>query len=293
MTRIAYANPDLVDGALAAKFVELVDDPPWPWLESSQHLVPWASTVDALDLARDEMKQVFGAVPSVVNRVLDRTFCATVARNKKIDPGFSELVREARTSTSDVEAAVAQWPEWARARFAFVVRQGHHDRAVAGERGVFRFTNPEGLLIFNVNSGGIVEPRPAVVRNFSSAWFIDGHGEPHLLGFILVDDRELQFTRTDVGFVSDEISGAEEAIERARVVVESASKLDYRGPCAVEGYRYRIDVERGDVELRAAARFRPRFTAAHVAVGLAQRANAPLGARFRFDVNEAKLEIRS
>src|SRR5436305_243211 len=101
MTRIAFANVD--NSALAKVFAGLVEDPPWPWLENASGVVAWQNDVDALSFAKDEFKALFGSTPNLIDRVLARSFAATVARQRALDPGISELVREAIPSTSGVE----------------------------------------------------------------------------------------------------------------------------------------------------------------------------------------------
>jgi hypothetical protein len=121
--------------------------------------------------------------------------------------------------------------------------------------------------------------------DLSTLWFVDEHGEPHVVGVTQPKMRGAgvylgcDVVATDVGLMAG-TKWDEPAIERARVVVEAAAGAGYRGPCGVDAFTWRD--EAGEVHLRGVVELNARFTAGHVALGLIKRRSPKAGERFRF-----------
>ena len=269
--------------------------------------------------------------PFSLARAKGRRFDVAARKRALLSPALIDAVRDADPDSADlvtlvdvnglstdaIEATVARWPPFARARFSLTVLRPTspvEDVTVLGHNGYFRFHNPEGLTVFRRGGGAVLAPAPAPVARVCSAWLIDDHGEPHVAGFVRVDSDvgadghgdgdeagllKLSAIRDDANHVVAGTRFDESALERARVVVERACREGLRGPCAVSAVAFRGDAHEvtglsvggksaglsvSDVVVRGAVDFHAGFTIAHVAAGVVARTAAEPGQRVRFVV---------
>lgn len=291
---------------LRAAWLALVDDPPWPWLARTEGLVPWLSTESAARAARVRGLPYAGAAPAVTAKVHDKAWAQAVAARHDLDPELTGLVAAVPgcASVDVIDAVVAGWPPWARASFTLKPAWGTSGRGrirgkdahldvPAGWRAPAA-RGPSGIA-------AVLEPWLARVTDLSSLWHIDAEGVPHLLGTTRqvvrasgvylgcdvvgpagvagdVDGEGDDGRRPRAGTQWDEV-----AVARARVLVTAAAAEGYRGPCGVDAFSWRDDA--GGEHLRGVVELNARFTAGHVALGLALRRRLPAGARgsFRLD----------
>ncbi len=287
---------------LARAFEELVEDPPWEWLERAVGLVPWLSTDAAVSEALARRVPYAAAAPAIVRVVHDKAFAVRVARDKDLDPGVADLaviLEPDELSPARIFAIADEWPRWAWRSFTVKPRWGTSGRGrSSGKDG--RLAPPRGRVFSP--SGVVVEPWLDRAMDLSSLWHVDVHGEPHLLGVTQPKMRAAGvYLGCDVvvpeggAFARTPVAGTrwdEPVVDKARVVVEAAAAAGYRGPCGVDAFVWRDDD--GALHLRGAVELNARFTAGHVALGLVQARGPAPGARFRFrlDVDEMLEELR-
>ncbi|HEY4222291.1 MAG TPA: hypothetical protein VGO62_13135, partial [Myxococcota bacterium] len=227
---------------------------------------------------------LWGAAPDVVARVHDKAFAARVAREHRVDGTDDPLAPLVTVVDAPVDApvdaavianVVAAWPAWARARFTVKPRFGTSGRGrvpgVNGHAPVKPTSFPDGAVI---------EPWLARLDDLSSLWFVDDD-DVSLLGSTaqIVGGAGSYRGCTVVGGRSG-LAVDDEAVARARVVVEAAQAAGYRGPCGVDAFTYAHD---GRERLRSLVELNARFTAGHVALALAAARRAPR-VRFSFAV---------
>lgn len=279
---------------LADAFTSLVEDPPWPWLERARGLVPWLSTMGTKQAALEKRLPLWGPDPTVVQRMHDKVFAAGVARAFLKDE-ITELVSSLNGYVrldDEVSDVVSRWPEWARADFVVKPRYGTSGRGrIAGKEGrLLQKPKGKGPL-----GGWLIEPWLARTVDLSTLWFVDEHGEPHFVG------GTRQVLKTAGLYLGCDIvetphglgagtSWDEAAIEGARFAVDTAAAWGFRGPCGIDAFAY--IAHDGTERLRPIVEMNARFTAGHVALGLAERARqrgADLAGRvatFRLDRDE-------
>lgn len=289
---------------LRAAWLALVDDPPWPWLAGTEGLVPWLSTESAARAARERGLPYAAAAPAVAAKVHDKAWAQAVAAHHDLDPELTGLVTAVPggASVDVIDAIVAGWPAWARASFTLKPAWGtsgrgrirgkdaHLDVPPGWRAGAAR--GPSGMA-------AVLEPWLARVTDLSSLWHIDAEGLPQLLGTTRQVVRPNGvYLGCDVvgpaGDVGDGDGGGrpragtpwdEVAVARARLVVTAAAAEGYRGPCGVDAFSWRDDA--GQEHLRGVVELNARFTAGHVALGLALRRRLPAGARGAFRLDAA------
>ena len=317
--RIAFPNLGAEDGSavsarrtagpverLRAAWIDLVEDPPWPWLARADGIVPWLSTMDALVAAQRAGLALWGAAPHIATFVHDKAFAVRTCAERGLDGALAALVHALEpeeVSVYGIERLVARWPAWAQRNFTVKPRWGTSGRGrVAGVNGALQQVDGAGAAErfaqrMRERRGAVVEPWFTRVADLSSLWFVDEHQEPHLIGVTEQLTRRAgvylgcDVVITDVGPMAG-TAHDEDAIERARVIVEAAAREGYRGPCGVDAFVFRDPVTelpalRGVVELNA------RFTAGHVALGLIARQEPRPGARFRFRLDRSDVIARA
>lgn len=256
MDREVYANLDGDDGdggddALADDFRALVLDASEIGAGASRLLarvrgvVAWKNDDAALDHAGARGLPLWGSRGEIVRHMSDRAWLVDVSHRRQVDPGISDFAVALdvdEIDTTSIEAVVQRWPAFARAQFAVIPRRGDL-RVVHGSGAArFRYDNEEGLAIFRQRGGAVVTPWPARRSTFASAWLVDEHGEPHCVA------------RTDE---------SEQALDKARAVVDVAAHRGYRGACSVEGFTWK-PAHDDDVRVCGAAALRVGFSALHV-----------------------------
>lgn len=268
---------------LRAAFISLVEDPPWPWLVATHGLVPWLSTPAAERAAAEGGLPLVGAPAAITARVHDKAWAQRVAAGGGLDPELAGLVvpLPAGTPADDVHRLVAAWPEWARARFTLKPAWGTSGRGrVPGTAG--RLQVPEG---WRTSRDAVLEPWLTRLADLSSLWLVDDAGAPQLLG---VTAQQVRPTGVYLGCDIVGTPGVPTAgtpwdeivVERARVVVTAAAAEGYRGPCGVDAFVWQHP--EGEARLRSVVELNARFTAGHVALGLARRQGLRDGERGRF-----------
>lgn len=268
---------------------ELIEAPPWAWLAEVEGLVPWMSCALAQHHAQSLGIRYAGARPDVVERVHDKSWTQSCARTLGLDPELEELIVHLpcdEMCPERVRDVVAKWPAWARASFAC--------KPVWGTSGRGRLRGREGALQVGPDwrpdakrhrRGFLIEPWLERTADISSLWRIDEEGHLELLG---VTRQEV---RPSGLYLGCELAGTEsvpmaattfddEFVDKSRRLVAAAAAEGMRGPCGVDGFIWRD--QDGKARLRAAVELNARFTAGHVAVGLARKEGLPRGTRASF-----------
>jgi hypothetical protein len=258
------------------------DAPAFPWL-AVPGLWPWLSTQASAARAIELGLPHRASAPDVVRRVHDKAFAAPFASTHAGAPLSTPLDVDMLTK-AHVEALVAAWPAWARARFTLKPRFGTSGRGrVAGVDGKL----PPHARLDRLRGGAVLEPWLARIADLSSQWRIDDCG-PQLLGTTtqIVSAAGIWLGNT---FIADAVPRAEEhhdaLVAGARPVVEAAHRAGFRGPCGVDAMTYRGPD--GSVALRPVVELNARFTSGIVGLGLARTHKVAVGARctFRLDAD--------
>src|SRR5688572_7802771 len=185
--RVAYPNigaedprapPDLPPvRRLRELFVDVVADPPWPWLADARGLIAWLNTAAALSEAERAGLPLYGARPAIAWHAHDKAFVADQQGDFPFDVMRTVMVDEIE------RAIVPSWPAWARRSFTMKPRWGTSGRGRA--RGADGKPVPgAAAAVARMCEGGgvVVEPWVERVLDLSTLWRIDEHREPHLLG---------------------------------------------------------------------------------------------------------------
>lgn len=257
----------------------------WPWL-GSDGVVPWIVTDDAVSDPRVAGRPIAGPAPAVVRAVHDKAFAHAVAREEGLVPpvlrGCIDVLDPDALRAGDaadaIDARLAAWPEWARARFTLKPRIGSSGRGrVAGADGRIDRAALGGALARLAERGGaLLEPWLERRADFSVQLHVAGDGVT-VLGSLeqeVAPSGVFLGHRGEIDSRGRIFSGhpAEESLrEAAALVAVAARERGYAGPCGVDAFTFR-DPETGADALRPVVELNARFTAGTVTAGLVRRA---------------------
>jgi hypothetical protein len=306
---------------------EPADAPVFPWLEADGRPFAWIATAEAAADAALEGRALAGAPPEVVRRVHDKAFAVRVAEEERLVPpvlrGCVAVLEPETLAAPDaadaVEAIVAAWPEWARARFTLKPRLGCAGRGrLAGEAGrLDRARTGAGLARLAERGGAILEPWLAREADLATQLHVDAGGAVTLLGSleqvvspagVFLGHRGEIDTK---GRIYAGLSGEETAREAAALVAAAAAREGYAGPCGVDAFHFVDPVSGGSGPsgasgasggsgasgestststatsiLRPVVELNARFTAGTVTLGLARRMLRTLKRELRLRASE-------
>lgn len=268
----------------------------WDWLPGPDVAAAWLNTHAAERAAAEDGRPLFGAPARVVERVHDKAFAQDAARREGLVPAAlrdciqvldAHTLREAATDPMVLEAALAGWPAWARARFTLKPRFGGSGRGrVAGRDGAIDRPQREGALPrLAARGGAIAEPWLERSEDLSVQLLVEPGGTIRLLGSLALDADGAGITRGHAGQVDARgrvSSGSryDEAVRDAAVTIaRAAAEEGFLGPCGLDAFVFRgpdgADTLRPVVELNA------RFTVGTLVLAEVRRAlpelRAPLG----------------
>jgi len=246
-------------------------------------VVAWINTEDG---ARDERvggRALVGASPAVVTTVHDKAFAQRVATRERLVP---EVLRDriallepevlhAPDAAAAVEAILARWPPWARARFTLKPRLGCNGRGrVAGRSGRLDRQRLGGALDRLAGRGGaVLEPWLQRTGDLSVQLRLGGEAGVTVLGSLEQVVSPAGVFRGHRGQVDSRgrvFSGHadEEHLREAAVAVAVAARAaGYEGPCGVDAFTF-ADPESRRETLRPVVELNARFTAGTVTVAL-------------------------
>jgi hypothetical protein len=299
------APPNEARDRLGRAFTDVVARAPWPWLARARGLIAWLNVAAAAREASARGLALWGAPVDVVRAVHDKAFTlshpSAHASALHGEPGVaafsadaasafpSALLDATQMTPAHVARVVDTWPAWARASFTLKPRWGTSGRGRArGANGALAPDAIGALPRFAAHGGAVVETWAARVLDLSSLWFVDDTGAPHVVGTTLQRVRPsgvylgCTFALDDGGARADTAWDAR-VLDEARPFVARAAALGYRGPLGVDAFVWRHP-ETGAETLRAVVEVNARFTAGHVAIGLALLAGAH--ARFAFTLDQ-------
>ncbi len=258
--------------------------------------VAWLNTPAARQFARESECRLFGADPEVVRTVHDKAFAHRIAVEEQLLPAClapciavleSDALRDPDAAIREIEAKLAQWPDWTAGRFTLKPRFGTSGRGrVAGNAG--RVAEASGGFARLAESGGaMLEPWLKRTCDLSAQLWIGSDRQIVLLGTteLLVEGSGLY--RGHRGFVDSKgrvTSGNryDEALREAAVAIaQAAAAAGYHGPCGVDAFAF--ELEPGRVELRPIVEFNARFTLGIIAIGLLRRALAEIRRELSLD----------
>ena len=249
-------------------------------------VVAWINTLDAARDLRVAGRALVGAAPEVVATVHDKAFAQRVARREQLVPAvlrdrIAILEPEALLAPdapAAVEAILAGWPAWARARFTLKPRLGSSGRGrVAGRDGRLDRTGLGSALARLAACGGaLLEPWLERTGDLSVQLRLGGEAGVTVLGSLAQWVSPAGVFRGHGGEIDSRgrvFSGHadEERLREAAVSVAVAARAaGYEGPCGVDAFRF-VDPESGGATLRPVVELNARFTAGTVTVGLVRR----------------------
>ncbi len=262
--------------------------PAWPWLDAEGVVVPWVATEDAAADRRVSGRPLWGPPPATVARVHDKAFAHAVAKEERLLPASlrgriavfdPEDLAPADAAIARIQDALADWPDWARARFTLKPRIGTSGRGrVAGRDGVADTEALRGALPRLAERGGaLLEPWLERSYDLSVQMLVDAEAGVTLLGTleqVAAPSGRFLGHRGEIDSRGRVFSGRPEEEDlraSAPLVAVAAREAGFHGPCSVDAFVF-LDPETDGETLRPIVELNARFTAGTVTVGLVRRA---------------------